>query len=84
MQMPKRSPYDPVTAEDLVGVAIALVLALVPAFLVVVFPDNRCVHVALGDGRILLFWGITFGAIAVFRERFDRAVIAIINRYRKS
>ena len=82
--MPKRSPSDPVTAEDLIGVVIALVLILVPLYLVVVFPDNRWVHVTLGDGRILLFWGISFGAIAVFRKRFDRAVTAIINRYRKS
>jgi hypothetical protein len=72
--MDDETPNRPATPHQIFGVALALVIILVPLFLIVVFQENSIVAALLGRGRILGFWVVATILVIVFRRKIDASI----------
>ena len=70
--MAKENGKRNATPDELLAGLVAIIVLVVPMFLVVVFPENSLVAVLFGNGRIFVFWAIFFGLVFVFRRKIDQ------------
>ena len=59
------------SAGEVLLLVAALLVFLVPLFLLTVFSDVRAVQIVLGNGRVFIIWIALAILLGLYRRRFD-------------
>ena len=59
------------TSSEVLLVVAALLVFLVPLFLLTAFPNVKAIQVVLGNGRVFIIWIALALLLGLYRKQFD-------------